>query len=363
MPVEQPISQFSLLGRPAIVRMPVRRAWRGLQRPRRGLTLRVPHAEADVAMSEVERILKGGFWKHDEPRQEQESDQGLSMFMREQMKAQERECEQALEMLSYEPSEPVLVPGELKQTLGSVAGSLGRMGQSLSRSLTKTVNWTLSKSLQAVEKLPKHAALIQHLLIPPLERSMSMSCTHVCQQQQQQQGLLQPQQLGHSDGQQNRTALFSTAAAGAESMQGAGLMERLRQLQRVSWKGPSGSTGSGSLSSPLLPLSELTRAGKPQQQQRQAKHSLAGLVTRSAIGYIKPSHAGASTYQPPQRENVEADSDVPYDNEDEEAPGPLRMTGSLPSGSLLQSSLPMGIEINPQRYRARSTLSRTGSLR
>jgi hypothetical protein len=81
-----------------------------------------PRAEADVPMSEVERILAGGFWRVEEPVAAagapsraggggrtghrgggggfaDEAEEGLSMYMRAKMRQEEREAEEALQVI------------------------------------------------------------------------------------------------------------------------------------------------------------------------------------------------------------------------------------------------------------------------
>ncbi|KAG2433480.1 hypothetical protein HYH02_012598 [Chlamydomonas schloesseri] len=101
------------------------------------LRVRVPRrAEVDVMMSEVERILAGGFWRDGgcalssaAPSEagSEAGQQGLSMYMQARLRQEEREAEEALQMLSFEPAPDLLHKlGSLKErTLGRL-GSLGR---------------------------------------------------------------------------------------------------------------------------------------------------------------------------------------------------------------------------------------------
>ncbi|GLI69205.1 hypothetical protein VaNZ11_013778 [Volvox africanus] len=118
-------------------------------RPRVPLRLAVPpRAEADVPMSEVERILAGGFWRVDgqgvsgapagarETSRSGEGEEGLSLYMRAKMRQEEREAEDALQMLSYEPHDLMHKLGSLKERTMERLGSLGRtIGETLSSGL------------------------------------------------------------------------------------------------------------------------------------------------------------------------------------------------------------------------------------
>ncbi|GIL42574.1 hypothetical protein Vafri_538 [Volvox africanus] len=118
-------------------------------RPRVPLRLAVPpRAEADVPMSEVERILAGGFWRVDsqgvsgaaagaaENSRSGEGEEGLSLYMRAKMRQEEREAEDALQMLSYEPHDLIRKLGSLKERTLERLGSLGRtIGETLSSGL------------------------------------------------------------------------------------------------------------------------------------------------------------------------------------------------------------------------------------
>ncbi|KAG2498159.1 hypothetical protein HYH03_003916 [Edaphochlamys debaryana] len=101
-----------------------------------------PRPQADVPMSEVERILAGGFWKDDEEEAAQvaaarseagdggagcaDGDVGLSLYMQAQMRQEEREAEEALQMLCYEPSDLLGKLGSLRERTLTKLGSLGR---------------------------------------------------------------------------------------------------------------------------------------------------------------------------------------------------------------------------------------------
>ncbi|GIL86977.1 hypothetical protein Vretifemale_15168 [Volvox reticuliferus] len=126
------------------------------RRPRPRVPLRLvvpPRAEADVPMSEVERILAGGFWRLDDQRASGapggaggtsnegegsagEGEEGLSLYMRAKMRQEEREAEDALQMLSYEPHDLLRKLGSLKERTLERLGSLGRtIGETLSSGL------------------------------------------------------------------------------------------------------------------------------------------------------------------------------------------------------------------------------------
>ncbi|KXZ44289.1 hypothetical protein GPECTOR_70g520 [Gonium pectorale] len=143
------VSLFSQLGRPSHFHARARRVYFGMERPPRSasapgsrvpgppLRLTVPRrAEADVPMSEVERILAGGFWRDEPPppaeagpggrERRSAGEEGLSMYMRAKMKQEEREAEEALQMLAYEPHDLKHVLGSLKERTLERLGSLGR---------------------------------------------------------------------------------------------------------------------------------------------------------------------------------------------------------------------------------------------
>ncbi|KAG2442360.1 hypothetical protein HXX76_002446 [Chlamydomonas incerta] len=145
------VSNFTACGRPSRLIGLQRREWFVMGEPPRAaaaatagaaaapappppLRVRVPRrAEVDVMMSEVERILAGGFWRDggcalsSAAASEAGSDQGLSMYMQARMRQEEREAEEALQMLSFEaPHDFLHKLGSLKErTLGKL-GSLGR---------------------------------------------------------------------------------------------------------------------------------------------------------------------------------------------------------------------------------------------
>ncbi|GLC38635.1 hypothetical protein PLESTB_000454700 [Pleodorina starrii] len=135
--------------------------------PRRGppVPLRLlvpPRAEADVPMSEVERILAGGFWRVEEPAAGGSTaaggggdggdgagggagEQGLSLYMRAKMRQEEREAEEALQMLSYEPHDLKHILGSLKERTLERLGSLGRtIGETLSSGLHLNLNMNMN---------------------------------------------------------------------------------------------------------------------------------------------------------------------------------------------------------------------------
>lgn len=103
--------------------------------PRSPLRVRIPHTQPDVAMSEVERIIDGGFWR-DEPAAAPPSE-GLSMFMQQKMRQEEREAEEALEMLAYDPR-----GSDLAHHLGAL--------QALTRSIVSTAGSTLTHTMDTI---------------------------------------------------------------------------------------------------------------------------------------------------------------------------------------------------------------------
>ncbi|MEW5301770.1 MAG: hypothetical protein WDW36_004608 [Sanguina aurantia] len=161
IPELQPVSRYTACGRPAHFHSRLRRAWfteyptrpnphpSTSTRPaaaRIPLAVRVPTTEPDVTMDEVERILQGGFWRTTSCPTADAAGPTLSMYKRAQLQAAEREAEEALAMLSYEPPQ--------------IMTRLDDLARSLQRSISSVSKWGSQSNLLNMSRRGSQASLL-----------------------------------------------------------------------------------------------------------------------------------------------------------------------------------------------------------
>lgn len=194
-------------------------------------------------MEEVERILQGGFWHANSYSRPLDPDgPTISMFMREKMQAAEREAEEALAMLCYEPPQIMTRLDDLARSVGrSISFSISKWGSSsallsnISKACTGRetseedsssgqVHLGARRGLRAGSlSLPAATGgLQQHLLTPYHESPTAEQGQQYLWQQE-----LPPPRPGHGHAQQQLLQ---------PSLEGQGGLGEQRQLQPRHWQ-------------------------------------------------------------------------------------------------------------------------------